>query len=96
MHPARQAYVEEDVPEVSHILKMPNSLSCVHMGFQRKADMPLDFSWIFWRERRILADGMVSCIRILTLGLISPTSVRAGSLKLFNMSDLLQPLTVII
>lgn len=33
MHPARQAYVEEDVPEVSYILKMLNSLSCVHMVF---------------------------------------------------------------
>lgn len=44
----------------------------------------------------MLADGMVLCVRIRTRGLISPTSVRAGSLELSDMSDLLQPLTVII
>ena len=37
MHPARQAYVEEDVPEVSYILKVLNSLSCVHMVFSAKS-----------------------------------------------------------
>lgn len=82
MHPARQAYVEEDAPEVSYILKMPNSLSCVHMVLQRKADITLEISWIFWRERGILADGMVSCIRIRKWGLILPISVRAGSSEL--------------
>ena len=41
MHPARQAYVEEDAPEVSYTLKLPNPLNCVHMGFQRNADVSL-------------------------------------------------------
>jgi hypothetical protein len=39
MHPARQAYVEEDDPEVNYSQKMPHSLSFVHMIVQRKADV---------------------------------------------------------
>lgn len=82
MHPARQAYVEEDAPEVNNTLKIPNSLSCVHMVIQRKAYGPLEISAIFWRRRGMLADGMASCVRIQRWGLISPTYVRAGSLEL--------------